>query len=358
MKKPNQTTMILLAGALTLALLIAFGAFFTWWSLASPRKTCLSCHEMQTNYDNWADSYHRDINCKSCHGGALSNGWHSMLENGRRVVGHFSGNSRPELAMQEEQILRILPRCKGCHEAEYADWQAGGHSVTYADIYLDATHNHTEQPHNDCMRCHGMFFSGNIAEIVTPVNNQGPWRFVDAEKAEQPVIPCLACHHIHRPGQPAQAPDYAEPQMIASTRPARLVNVEFYVRSEKTHFAAADLPALKLWEGARPVQVSDDVRQRVCSQCHAPDAWHQAGTSDDRTPRGVHEGLSCLACHAPHKHETAQSCGNCHPALSNCGLDVKVMDTTFRDPASKNNIHFAKCADCHKDGRTSTRKAG
>jgi hypothetical protein len=26
------------------------------------------------------------------------------------------------------------------------------------------------------------------------------------------------------------------------------------------------------------------------------------------------------------------------------------MDTTFKSAASKHNIHFVKCADCHVDG--------
>jgi len=341
---------------LFMILFIGTGGFYIYWSYASPQKTCQSCHEMQTNIDDWEESYHRQINCKECHGSALSSGFHSLVENGKRVIGHMAGTRTEELRLNEEQVITVVARCKGCHEAEYADWTAGGHSVTYSDIYLNETHNSVEQPHNDCMRCHGMFFEGSIKDIVTPLNIKGPWTLVDADLEDRPVIPCLACHHIHRPGLPATPPDYANPKLIASLRPTRLVNVEYYSWAEKTHFAASALPELALWEKEKQIVVSDDVRQRVCVQCHAPDAFHRAGTSDDRTPRGVHEGLSCLACHAPHKHETTQSCGNCHPALSNCGLDVKTMDTTFKDPKSVNNIHFVKCSDCHKDGRTSKRK--
>ena len=76
----------------------------------------------------------------------------------------------------------------------------------------------------------------------------------------------------------------------------------------------------------------------------------QAGSGDDRTPLGIHEGLSCLACHQKHGEATRQSCSDCHPKLSNCGIDVEKMDTTFRNPKSTHNIHTAKCLDCHPKG--------
>jgi hypothetical protein len=36
--------------------------------------------------------------------------------------------------------------------------------------------------------------------------------------------------------------------------------------------------------------------------------------------------------------------------MSNCGLDVEKMDTTFKSTMSKHNIHFVKCSDCHTKG--------
>jgi len=47
---------------------------------------------------------------------------------------------------------------------------------------------------------------------------------------------------------------------------------------------------------------------------------------------------------------TRASCAGCHPRLSNCGLDVEKMDTTFFSPRSKHNVHFVKCVDCHAKG--------
>jgi hypothetical protein len=36
--------------------------------------------------------------------------------------------------------------------------------------------------------------------------------------------------------------------------------------------------------------------------------------------------------------------------MSNCGIDVEKMDTTYADSKSAHNIHWVKCADCHQHG--------
>jgi len=108
------------------------------------------------------------------------------------------------------------------------------------------------------------------------------------------------------------------------------------------------MPAMK--DGERPVKMSPDRRQVLCYQCHAPRAGMQVFSGDDRTPIGVHEGLSCQACHAKHGQSTRASCAGCHPRLSNCGIDVEKMDTTFKSPDSLHDVHRVACLDCHPKG--------
>ncbi len=86
--------------------------------------------------------------------------------------------------------------------------------------------------------------------------------------------------------------------------------------------------------------------QAICYQCHAPRipdtgtvaaAHHwgpQVGSGNDRTPMGVHEGLSCLSCHIGHDENATASCKTCHPQMSHCGIDVEKMDTTYFNAAS------------------------
>ena len=131
--------------------------------------------------------------------------------------------------------------------------------------------------------------------------------------------------------------------------------VKLHVLTHGLHYASA------VFEGERLVKLSPDPRQGLCYQCHAPLAGGQVKTGDDRTPVGVHEGISCLACHDHHRGTTRASCAACHPRLSNCGRDVETMDTTFASKDSKHNIHWVKCADCHPKGvpprKTATRGA-
>jgi hypothetical protein len=103
-------------------------------------------------------------------------------------------------------------------------------------------------------------------------------------------------------------------------------------------------------DGDRTIKISPDIRQALCYQCHAPLATMNVASGDDRTPVGVHEGLSCFACHQGHGQQTRASCATCHPQLSNCGLNVETMDTTFKSTKSPHNIHFVKCIDCHTKG--------
>jgi hypothetical protein len=348
MSKIRKSYKILLIAAVII--LAAFGGFITYWEVAPPKYTCASCHEIESSAAMLTQSGHRNLSCNECHGTAFSNGFHSIKEKAMMVVNHFSGYGEKNITLNEGQISAIMENCMRCHSMEYAKWLSGGHSATYSAIFLNKKHNNMAPPNADCLRCHGMFFQGSIADIVTPLDMKGPWKMVNPEQGNMPVIPCLTCHEIHREGDVKTRADYSNPADIFYKSFTQFPVALLYNRYEKIHSAPADLPSLKLWEGDRQVKVSDDPLQKICVQCHAPNAFHQAGTSDDRTPRGVHEGLSCLSCHANHSNDPRQSCINCHPAISNCNLDVTKMNTTFFDKNSPHNIHSVHCEDCHTKG--------
>jgi len=343
----TRKTLIAGSGILLSSVLVCAIGFTAYWRTAAPERTCASCHEIESAHEVWAESPHRDIGCAGCHGTAVSSGLHSLTKKARMVLGHFVRPPRDEILLSEEQVIEAIERCRTCHQREYADWTSGGHSASYADIFLNEQHNRDERLSESCLRCHGMFFQGAIADVVSPLEVAGPWHLVDPDMESVPVIPCLACHHIHAEGFPAVPPDYSDPATIAANREPRVARVGFYDRYERMHFEATALPQPWIVDGTDSVRVAPDVRERVCVQCHAPNGFHQAGSADDRTPRGVHEGLSCSACHATHSNDASGSCANCHPQLSNCGISVDTMDTSFRDPNSAHNIHFVACVDCH-----------
>ena len=302
-----------------------------YFHFANPQSTCASCHEMTGVHSDWSVSTHRTLHCRNCHGGALTLDVHALKSHVDRVVRHFTGDPNQPVRLKEEHVVGLHESCQRCHPQAYADWQSSRHSATYARIFLDPDQNRTTPPANDCFRCHGMFFQGDIGELVTAPTGSEAWSFKDPAKADQPAIPCLTCHQVHVPAGVTQ-----------------LAN--FYDHREKTHYPANRLAVAAIYQGERAVKVSRDPRQRLCLQCHAPDATHQLGTADDRTPAGVHEGLSCRDCHWGHDTSAKASCNACHPADSHCGLDVEKMDTTFLSTTSKHNIHTVACLDCHPQG--------
>lgn len=340
---------VLIVSITLIVILGGFGSFYTYWNTASPDKTCASCHEIGGAVHSLTQSSHRKLHCKECHGTALSNGIHSLKEKSMMVINHVKESRVEDIRMNEDQMLSVMDNCIRCHASEYAGWQSGGHSATYGHIFLDSIHNKTEQLNFDCLRCHGMFYAGTTYDLVGPINLKGPWKMKDPSKKGQPSIPCMACHQMHSNGHIAKKPNYSMPASMFYLRDNTKPNLSFYDRHEKVNVSSDLLPKLKLYEGERVVSVSDDHLMRNCVQCHAADSWHEAGTSDDRTPRGVHEGLSCLSCHEPHSNDAKKSCIKCHPAISNCKLDVTAMNTTFADPESPNNVHFVACTDCHQN---------
>lgn len=349
LKKFLRISLIVISVAL-LAGLIAFGSFYKYWNSASPEKTCATCHEIGKSVAMFSQSPHKDLNCSDCHGTALSNGLHSLKEKGMMVVHHARKQFTDNIRLNQEQVLDVMNNCARCHASEYASWNSGGHSVRYRHIFLDNKHNRTEQLNPDCLRCHGMFSDVPIQDVVEPLNKTGPWKLKNPAMMDKPLIPCLTCHMVHKTGGSRFDPDYFNPQYIFYLRHLDQSKVSFYSRVERTHISAEDLPKLNVMDGDRPVKVSDDPVMRNCIQCHASNSAHMAGTSDDRTPRGVHEGISCSACHKTHSNDARESCGKCHPPVSNCKLDVTHMNTSFADPGSPHNIHFVACTDCHVAG--------
>jgi hypothetical protein len=296
-------------------------------------------------------SAHRNVGCMDCHEASLA----TKL---RHIRVHLSGKLPEAIRLRDVDVLEMAPNCEKCHQREYATWHAGPHSATYSQIFADPGHNSKRRLMNDCLRCHGMHFDGPIRELVAPQDSHGPWHVIKAGFADEPTMPCQACHQVHREGAPSTRPE----RRISVAGAAVDDTLAFFDRRERLHFRATALPIPHLYDGARALKMNQDARQSLCYQCHAPrvpeagtvpakNNWGaQAGSGDDRTPMGVHEGLSCLSCHFGHNESALASCKTCHPQMSNCGLDVEKMDTTFANANSAHNIHWVRCTDCHQHG--------
>jgi Cytochrome c554 and c-prime len=336
----------------SVALLMAVGTYGASQYYTSQHGAgCASCHEMGDYASHVQASAHRNVGCEECHKATLA----TKL---RHITVHLSGSWPETIRLRDVDVVEMTSNCKGCHQKEYAAWHAGPHSASYSQIFTDPRQNTKQRLMDDCFRCHGMHFEGAVGDLVQPLNLRGPWRVVRAGFADQPTMPCQTCHWVHHEGSPETKP--AGRISVAGT--AVHDSLAFFDRRERMHFAAATLAIPQMYDGARPVRVSPDRRQAICYQCHAPRGpetgtaaadkqWgRQVASGDDRTPLGVHEGLSCFSCHNGHNENARASCATCHPEMSHCKLEVEKMDTTYANPASKHNIHWVKCADCHTHG--------
>jgi len=334
---------------LVVAVLVANRGYYLGGSASG--QYCTTCHQIQAPHDRAAASAHRTLDCKECHGAALTTNLELHKTNLRHLWYQVSGRIPDRVRLKDAQVDFVASNCRRCHASQFARWTAGGHSVAFDHIFLSRAHNSKTRLMDDCLRCHGMFVDGNVTSIVQPIDNVGPWTLVRDHDRGRPTIPCLACHSMHARGTPLKAgPNYLEPRTIAYGRVVETTSLAFYDRRERRHVPAADLPLPAMTQDDRPVVMSTDRRQRVCYQCHAPEATRRVHTGDDRTATGVHEGIGCLGCHDPHALDAKVSCANCHPASSNCGLDVTTMDTTFKTAGSAHDIHRVACADCHPKG--------
>jgi hypothetical protein len=339
---------------LFLTLLVAAGGLLmvpttTLYFESGQGARCTSCHEMKAPYALWRASSHRGTGCEKCHGQALTLDVAFHQNNLRRAAQHVRGELPERIGFGNTHAQAINGECQKCHRQEYAAWQTGPHGASYARIFLDKKHNSEQMLMDDCLRCHGAHFDGGINALVAPINRKGPWRVLPAELAERPSMPCVTCHQVHREGQPMTRAN-AQTRVAGPKQELARPSLAFFDRRTQDYVPVSELPIPSMLDGARAVKMSPDARQALCYQCHAPTATRQVGSGDDRTVMGVHEGLSCLACHSQHGQKTRASCATCHPKLSNCGLDVEKMDTTFASDKSKHNIHWVKCADCHTKG--------
>lgn len=288
-----------------------------WFEFAPPTATCATCHEIRGAKEGWSKGVHTNVSCKACHGGTLSSS-EALVDNLRRTWQHVTSTNHPRLRMDmpldEAQVDRMSAACGKCHQEEYANWSRSGHAAPVAKFLLNDDHNRAWKPADQCLRCHGMFLAGDCETILARVSSEGRfarvqtaeelprfWYFRNVAQGTRSAVPCLACHR----GHPMRGDDPAARYRAQGP-------VAFYSRPEQMYFEPWQLSLQKIVKDGRLVAQSEDPRRRLCQQCHAADAFAQAGSSDDRTPTGVHAGLSCVSCHGGHCSDPRKSCGTCH----------------------------------------------
>ena len=285
-----------------ISICIIFLLIYSVWNRLDPEYTCISCHEISPSHQSWKTSVHAGIHCTECHGTALSEGYYSLKEKTNMIYTHITQPTQNrDIHLTEKQVLSISQKCIECHRDEGAKWQNSTHAATYQEIFMDSIHNQTEPPYADCFRCHGMYYDNDITTLIDYSDKNGQIKIKDLQVAERPTIPCLACHQIHTPN--------VEQKFLGSNLNDNNRNpiVGLYIRSEKMFMRCDELPRIQIKHKGENVNVAEDGTTWLCIQCHAPNAWHEAGTNDDRTPIGIYEGTGCIECHDPHSNRIRHS---------------------------------------------------
>lgn len=332
LKTRTRRRTFMVAGSAVLCALLALPGASLLYEMGGG-ESCARCHEIAPNHDSWMLSTHKDVPCVSCHGNALTTDPDFHLGNLRRIAVHFFGEVPERIHLRPRDVEAVAARCANCHLEEYRNWTAGGHSVSYASIFLRPGHNNARPLMDDCLRCHGMHQPGDIATVVAPVGEPGPWRLVGVEP-QAPTIPCLTCHAMHvdaseakggfyRLASQASSPDQ---QPVIKLRPS----LAFYDRRATDHVAASRLPLPAMHSGTTPVPVEGSPQNALCYQCHAPYANFQVGTNDDKTPWGAYAGMACLDCHEKHTLKSKWDCTQFHRNPDSC-LDRIPAPTVVSD---------------------------
>ena len=340
----KRKSFILLVSVVVILLIITG---YTTWNRLDPVFTCAQCHEIAPSHTTWLGSAHADVQCTECHGTAISDGFRSFKEKTGMIAAHFSGGkNHDDPRLTEEQALQVADRCIRCHQAEHAGWLASGHAINYREIFMDIDHNTMEKPYWDCFRCHGMFYDGTVKDLMNMDGEPSTWAIKDKKQELRPAIPCLACHQIHSENPVSER--YVS-SLDTASKPARNPRTALYVRADKIYLRSDRLTPVAMKDGDQPVNRAVDANTLLCQQCHAPDYVHRAGSQDDRTPVGVHEGIGCTSCHKVHSGDTRESCVLCHSEVSkNCKADVRKMNTTYLSKNSSYDIHRLTCVSCHE----------
>ena len=255
------------------AVTAGFGGM-AYFHFGNPRQTCASCHEMGGVHSEWASSGHRTLHCRNCHAGSITLDAHALSAHSTASSNISPGTSPNPFDWPRGMSCGRRKRAAAVTPSPTPTGNERPFRHLHPDI-LNPDHNKLEQLADDCLRCHGMFFNGSMADLVAPLDKTGPWTLKDPAKADQPAIPCPACHHIHT--------------LAGEKQPAK---AHFYDCRENLYFPVTALPSVAFTHEGRAVQVAKDPHQRLCPSATRPAPPKATGSVPQTTahPSGCMRG--------------------------------------------------------------------
>ena len=266
-----------------------------FFQFAPPEQTCLSCHEIQEPYNRWAAVDPSQVSCKRCHGGTLTSGIHGLRRESQAAAcpcpRHLPRRHAAErgAGRGDQQPVRAVPRPRVRPLAE----RRPRDQLLRRSSSTKSTTGPSKWPTiaSAATECSSR---GRWATWSSRLDIKGPWRLKDATagRSARDSLPGLPSGPRGGPSASPKGTVHARRDENWDSRCDRASGTRFAstrAASERT-LPRPTCRCRRSTITAGRLQVSTDPRQRVCVQCHAPDAFGQAGTSDDRTPRGRPRG--------------------------------------------------------------------
>lgn len=297
---------ILVVLVLSLAILAGLTSFTFYDYTQNNPKFCVSCHLMQSAFDAWAESAHKDINCHDCH--------HLSIAEQNQLVISFVLENPERVPDRHGKVIVPWKYCIKCH------WETDKKYPDAMKINTSNLHSkHYFKEKVECSRCHGY-----IVHKFTPEP-----RFCLTCHKDKVVhgtgmgeLACLNCHTDRTPDLKPLRMKCLYCHGSGQQRAALISNATLDVRVYE--------PTLETINNAIKINVPKDApMQFPCKECHHPHAklrpdWHSCLKCHGRvTGGGVHKvhikamGMTCSNCHKPHtwrvtEEQARVECVMCH----------------------------------------------
>jgi hypothetical protein len=350
-------------------LISSYVGWRAWDYTQNDPNFCTSCHLMDSAYDRWQESGHKDVNCHTCHPGDIASNLHQLW---------VTVTQAPRSVVKHAEVPAKI--CASCHLSGDPTWEqvadTAGHALHYGQEKIECVECHAPKVHDFkptdemCMKCHegqvvGLApmeklhctschdYLGKVEDGLAP-NADTCARCHTSKEGDDPVLldrtwhrdfECATCHPVHDPVRLAAMSNGPTKDGIAVTCTTchdERVNQQLDPARE-AHDACTDCHA---------PHGDQDVEPR-CRACHEPVA--------EKLPAREHH--ACADCHRPHVEDFApeEMCADCHRESG----DI-VAATTIEEhrqceqchaPHEPNKPDASACVDCHKPEHRAARRA-
>lgn len=304
----KETNKLLIVGPLVAVVTaVGFFAAVSGVGFYSPPNSCVTCHEMQPEYNTWRRSDHAHVTCLACHlkaGGAagyLIEEIDALKEVGQQITGSYPKIINRDSYLSQKVMTSAV--CERCHNQAKLGRVRFGEDVKvehqpHLKLGINCQQCHNRVTHkgargynyldglrmmDGCMRCHlpgeGKRVKGATAPTDCSVCHSEGWTqtvFGQPKATKADFDNCRACHRLR---DPSVVSGFAASKMSAVIDCSDCHNDHF------DNFIANPDPS-------------------QCEQCHAGTAKKviegRHGGGKVRTFRRLDRVL-CSICHPPHE---------------------------------------------------------